>query len=221
MQSENYGQLLDFAAHLWGIEPEYWDIWGRKHFTSNETKQAVLKGMGVRTGTAQSLRESIEARRRKEWTRLVPPCVVWGRPAARRDSATTARARGAGARNRPGGDSRRGRRSMLAGIRAARFSRVGHGRVRWPPLRPEADRTAGRIAAGLSRSACAAGGFAAVHATHCDAGAGLRACSAGRRRQSRGGGAGALRSAFRAQLGVRRPARPARRHRLDRGGHPR
>src|ERR1700735_2919812 len=78
MQSENYGQLLDFAAHLWGIEPEYWDIWGRKHFTSNETKQAVLKGMGVRTGTAQSLRESIEARRRKEWTRLVPPCVVAG-----------------------------------------------------------------------------------------------------------------------------------------------
>jgi 4-alpha-glucanotransferase len=78
MQSENYGQLLDFAAQLWGIEPEYWDIWGRQHFASNETKQAILKGMGVRVESAQSLRESIEARRRKEWTRLVPPCLVVG-----------------------------------------------------------------------------------------------------------------------------------------------
>jgi 4-alpha-glucanotransferase len=78
MQSENYGQLLDFAARLWGIEPEYWDIWGRQHFTSNETKQAIMKGMGVRAESAQSLRESIEARRRKEWTRLAPPCLVVG-----------------------------------------------------------------------------------------------------------------------------------------------
>jgi 4-alpha-glucanotransferase len=79
MQSENYGQLLDFAARLWGIEPEFWDIWGGKHFTSTETKQAILKGMGVHAESAQSLRESIEARRRKEWTRLVPPCLVVSR----------------------------------------------------------------------------------------------------------------------------------------------
>jgi len=76
MSSENYGQLLDFAARLWGIEPDYWDIWGRQYFTSNETKQAILKGIGVRAESGQSLRESIEARRRKEWMRLVPPCQV-------------------------------------------------------------------------------------------------------------------------------------------------
>ena len=76
MQSENYEQLLDLAARLWGIDPEYWDIWGRKHFTPAETKRAILKGLGVRAEDAQNLRESIEARRRQEWTRLAPPCLV-------------------------------------------------------------------------------------------------------------------------------------------------
>src|ERR1022692_1833429 len=76
MQSENYTQLLDLAARLWRIDPEYWDIWGRKHFTSDETKRAILQGLGVRAETAESLSAAIEARHRKEWTRLAPPCMV-------------------------------------------------------------------------------------------------------------------------------------------------
>jgi 4-alpha-glucanotransferase len=76
MQSENYAQLLDLAARLWRVDPEYWDIWGRHHITSDETKRAILKGMGVHAETAESLRESIEVRRRKEWMRLAPPCLV-------------------------------------------------------------------------------------------------------------------------------------------------
>jgi 4-alpha-glucanotransferase len=76
MHSENYSQLLDRAASLWRIDPEYWDIYGRKHITSDETKRAILQGLGVHAETAESLRASIEARRRKEWTRLAPPCMV-------------------------------------------------------------------------------------------------------------------------------------------------
>ncbi|HXM41265.1 MAG TPA: hypothetical protein VN924_08435, partial [Bryobacteraceae bacterium] len=76
MPSENYAQLLDLAARLWRIDPEYWDLWGRKHITSDETKRAILQGLGVHAETAGSLRASIEARRRKEWTRLAPPCLV-------------------------------------------------------------------------------------------------------------------------------------------------
>jgi len=76
MQSENYAQLLDLAARLWRIDPEYWDIWGRKHITSDDTKRAILQGLGVPAETAESLRAAIEARRRKEWTRLAPPCLV-------------------------------------------------------------------------------------------------------------------------------------------------
>jgi 4-alpha-glucanotransferase len=76
MPSENYTQLLDLAARLWRIDPEYWDIWGRKHITSDETKRAILQGLGVRAESAESLGAAIEARHRKEWTRLAPPCLV-------------------------------------------------------------------------------------------------------------------------------------------------
>ena len=76
MESENYTQLLDLAARTWRIDPEYWDIWGRKHTTSDETKRAILQGLGVRADTPATLRASMEARRRKEWTRLAPPCLV-------------------------------------------------------------------------------------------------------------------------------------------------
>jgi 4-alpha-glucanotransferase len=76
MESENYTQLLDQAARLWRIDPEYWDIWGRKHITSDETKRAILKGLGVHADTAASLRMSVEAHRRREWTCLAPPCLV-------------------------------------------------------------------------------------------------------------------------------------------------
>jgi len=76
MQSEYYAPLLDLAARLWRIDPEFWDIWGRKHITSNETKRAILEGLGVHADTVENLRASIEARRHREWTRLAPPCLV-------------------------------------------------------------------------------------------------------------------------------------------------
>lgn len=76
MQSENYAQLLELAARLWRIDPEYWDIYGRKHITTDETKRAILQGLGVRAEDAEGLRAAIESRRRKDWTRLAPPCLV-------------------------------------------------------------------------------------------------------------------------------------------------
>ena len=76
MESENYAQLLDLAARLWRIDPEFWDIWGRKHITSDATKEAILRALGVRAETAESLRESIEAHHHREWQRLSPPCLV-------------------------------------------------------------------------------------------------------------------------------------------------
>ena len=46
-------------------------------FTSDETKRAILQGLGVHAETAESLRESIEARRRKEWTRAGAARAWW------------------------------------------------------------------------------------------------------------------------------------------------
>jgi 4-alpha-glucanotransferase len=73
---QDYTQALDCAADLWGIEPFYWDIWGRKHVTSAETKKAILNALGVGAETAAQLQQAIHQRLRSEWSRLLPPCLV-------------------------------------------------------------------------------------------------------------------------------------------------
>ncbi len=76
MNSEQYEVLLDRAADLWGVDPQYWDIWGNRHITPPETKRAILGALGVPAGNAAELAEGLELRARKEWTRLLPAVLV-------------------------------------------------------------------------------------------------------------------------------------------------
>src|SRR5690242_4002033 len=77
MPPENYEQLLDRAAALCGIEPDFWDIWGRHHFTSRETKEAIVRSAGrLAHADAESIRQFVEGRARREWERLIPPAVI-------------------------------------------------------------------------------------------------------------------------------------------------
>ena len=76
MPSDYYEGLLDRAAELWGIVPEFWDIWGRKHITGPETKRAILGSLGIRAGTAEELERELEERARREEARLLPACTV-------------------------------------------------------------------------------------------------------------------------------------------------
>jgi 4-alpha-glucanotransferase len=75
-RSRSYEKALDRAAALWGIEPQFHDIWGNLHVTSVETKQAILRAMGVRVDTQDDLEQAIHWRLKHEWTRSVPPCLV-------------------------------------------------------------------------------------------------------------------------------------------------
>jgi len=76
--SSTYAEALDRAAEIWGIQPDYWDIWGQHHITPPETKRAILHSMGVPTDTKEALDEALAARHRQEWSRLVVPCLVIG-----------------------------------------------------------------------------------------------------------------------------------------------
>jgi 4-alpha-glucanotransferase len=78
MQSATYDEALDRAAVTWGIQPGYWDIWGRQHVTRPETKRAILESLGIRVDTKEALDGALEQRFREEWSRLVPPCLVIG-----------------------------------------------------------------------------------------------------------------------------------------------
>ncbi|MBI4909733.1 MAG: 4-alpha-glucanotransferase [Acidobacteria bacterium] len=69
-------EQLDAAARLWGIEPEYWDIWGRKHIPAPEVKQALLRALGVACDTPDDLDQSLRMRRVTEWQHLLPPTLV-------------------------------------------------------------------------------------------------------------------------------------------------
>src|SRR5579862_5543406 len=77
LDSQNsYTDALGRAAELWGIEPQFWDIWGRLHVTSVDTKKAILRAMGVAVDTVGQIEQAISTRIGQEQARAVPPCVV-------------------------------------------------------------------------------------------------------------------------------------------------
>ena len=57
MPSESFEQLLDRAASLCGIEPGFWDIWGRYHITTAAAKQAMLRALGCLLYTSDAADE--------------------------------------------------------------------------------------------------------------------------------------------------------------------
>ena len=76
MPADTFEQLLDRAATQAGIEPGYWDIWGRHHDTTTAAKQAILAALGIAAGDAAELEQSLTALTRREWERMAPPSVV-------------------------------------------------------------------------------------------------------------------------------------------------
>ena len=78
MPAENFNVLLDRAAAQLGIEPGFWDIWGRYHETSAQAKQAILRALGTKADCAEDLEKALAEAVRREWERLLPPVVVTG-----------------------------------------------------------------------------------------------------------------------------------------------
>jgi 4-alpha-glucanotransferase len=76
MAPHNFEQQLDRAASARGIDPGFWDIWGRYHPAPLETKVAILKAMGFEAGSPEELERSLAAQARREWDRLLPPAIV-------------------------------------------------------------------------------------------------------------------------------------------------
>ncbi len=101
-----YGLPLDWDVDrddllAFGIEPEYTDIWGRTHVTSDEVAAAILKSLGVADRDSDPATErsdqatersdqaigrsnagiertdpAIERCREQEWSRALPPAIV-------------------------------------------------------------------------------------------------------------------------------------------------
>jgi 4-alpha-glucanotransferase len=76
MSSQPFEALLNRAAALRGIEPEYWDIFGKHHVTTREAKQTILRAMGWPADTQEQLEQSLAEHTRREWQSLAPPSIV-------------------------------------------------------------------------------------------------------------------------------------------------
>jgi 4-alpha-glucanotransferase len=72
----SYEDLVDRAARCYGIEPDYYDIWGRLHIVPLDTKVALLRAMGVCADTREGLEAALSDKERGEWVRPLPPAVV-------------------------------------------------------------------------------------------------------------------------------------------------
>lgn len=72
----SYEDLVERAARCYGIEPDYYDIWGRLHVVPLDTKVALLRAMGVAADTREGLEAALSEKERGEWVRPLPPVVV-------------------------------------------------------------------------------------------------------------------------------------------------
>jgi 4-alpha-glucanotransferase len=74
--STTYEEALRRAATLWGVEPEYWDIWGKHHVIPAGVQSKILESLGVAAGTREALDAAVEQRLYIEWSRLTPATLV-------------------------------------------------------------------------------------------------------------------------------------------------
>lgn len=68
--------LINELSWLCGIVPEYWDIFGNRYQASQSTKEAILRGMGIRIDTEQDISEAIANMYDKQWLSFIEPVKV-------------------------------------------------------------------------------------------------------------------------------------------------
>lgn len=74
--STDYDVALERAATLFGIESEYWDIWGNRHHAPREVQQSILRSLGIDPDTKESLDAAIEDRMWREWSQVIASTIV-------------------------------------------------------------------------------------------------------------------------------------------------
>ena len=71
-----YDDLINELSDICGIEPEYWDIFGKKHTASIDTRKAVLRAMKLNIETAEDIANEISKKRWKSWKGFLEPVYV-------------------------------------------------------------------------------------------------------------------------------------------------
>lgn len=64
------------AAERNGVQQDFWDIFGHRHYTASGTNRAILTALGFDCSSEESLRASLEQAGRVESQRALPPVLV-------------------------------------------------------------------------------------------------------------------------------------------------
>jgi 4-alpha-glucanotransferase len=76
MTFHSYEDALNHAAESCGITPEFWDIFGHKHITSDSTKRAIVEALGISAGSEADLEAGLGKLRELRESALVERCRV-------------------------------------------------------------------------------------------------------------------------------------------------
>jgi len=74
--SLTFKAALGRACQMWGVQEDYWDIFGTQHIALPEVLTTVLRSLGVAAGNIEDLDSAVEARMWAEWSTPVGPTVV-------------------------------------------------------------------------------------------------------------------------------------------------
>ena len=67
---------LEQAARAWGVETEYWDVWGQHHRASPQVEAAILTSLGVDATSKSALDRALEEREWRAWRTFLPATIV-------------------------------------------------------------------------------------------------------------------------------------------------
>ncbi|MEW6542126.1 MAG: 4-alpha-glucanotransferase [Nitrospirota bacterium] len=76
MSDRSEQSLLDELAQHYGVAPDYYDVWGRRHVVADETKRAILTAMGLRVETRDAVQRELAAWSEAPWRQPCDPVLV-------------------------------------------------------------------------------------------------------------------------------------------------
>ena len=69
-------QLLAHAAAALGLEPSYTDTWGKEHETTPDAARAILRALGIASGSNPEIEQALAQRAAREWQQALDPTLV-------------------------------------------------------------------------------------------------------------------------------------------------
>ena len=66
---------IEQAARAWGIETDYWDIWGKQHHASMDLVTAILRSLGVDVSSKTKIQDAIERRGERQRQSPLAPAI--------------------------------------------------------------------------------------------------------------------------------------------------